>query len=154
MGDNGTVWSSTDAINWSVPTGYTAVAQTLYGVAYRPALTVDPVSGAAVTYAAQYILVGASGRYISSSDLINWTYSTVPAAANLTSVTATASQFLAVDSAGKAFKLVDGATWGSAITTPGTSLNAVINTMGLANITARYVAVGTNGANGHISYSR
>ncbi len=154
VGDNGTVWSSTDAINWSVPTGYTAVAQTLYGVAYRPALTVDPVSGAAVTYAAQYILVGASGRYISSSDLINWTYSTVPAAANLTSVTATASQFLAVDSAGKAFKLVDGATWGSAITTPGTSLNAVINTMGLANITARYVAVGTNGANGHISYSR
>lgn len=151
VGENGTVWVSTDGVNWSVPNGYTAVAETLSGVAYRPALTVDPVTGTAVTYAAQYILVGASGRYISSFDLLNWTYGTVSGAANLTSVTATASQFLAVDSAGKAFKLVDGATWGSAITTSATSLNAVINTMGLANITARYVAVGTNG---QISYSR
>jgi hypothetical protein len=69
----------------------------------------------------------------------------------LTAVSGTASQFLAVDSAGKAFKLVDGTTWGSAITASSAGLNAAINTMGLLNITARYVAVG---ANGQIVYSR
>jgi hypothetical protein len=151
VGDSGTIWLSTDAVNWFVPTGYTAVSQSLYGVAYRPALTINPVDGSAVTYSAQYVFVGSSGRYVSTNDLTNWSSGTVAGAANLTAVSGTASQFLAVDSAGKAFKLVDGTTWSSAITASSAGLNAAINTMGLLNITARYVAVG---ANGQIVYSR
>lgn len=161
VGDNGVVWTSSDAQTWSAPSGYTPVSEALYSVAYRPALTVDPVTGATVTYANQYILVGASGRVVTSPDLTTWSSSVINGAGNLTSVTATPSQFLAVDNAGKAFALVDGVSWSGSTSTQAGNLTAVISTMNLGNsinantlitgVTARYVAVG---ANGQITYSR
>ena len=161
VGEDLNIWYSQDATNWSQAGGFTNTHETLYGVAYRPALSVNPINGSSVSYPAQYVFVGAGGRYLSALDVTssvtsNWTSGTVNTAATFTAVTATSSQFLAVDNAGNSFTLVDGLSWGSPVASSTAGLNSVINTMGLAAtnsryITARYVSVGTNGK---IVYSR
>jgi hypothetical protein len=146
VGANGTLLLSSDGSTWTAPTTKPTLTTSLNAAAYRPAVTFTDAStgNTLATYTATYVVVGESGNVLVSADGLNWTLQTnVGTTQNALSVTA--SQFLSVGANGSVYTSLDGLTW--TLRTSGTArdLYALLNTMGLLNITARYVAVGATG---------
>ena len=166
VGDGGNAFSTADGVTWTAVT--TGVATNLYGVAYSSTVgwvivgaggtlitSTDlvnwhiPTSGAvgidlngvAITSGNVLVAVGTGGVVIKSTDGTNWLTQTL-AASNLFAVSTDSAQFLAVGTAGAVFTSTDGATWTSVSQT-----SATTDLMAIAGSTSKYMVVGKAGAN-------
>lgn len=152
VGADGTLLLSSDANTWVAPATLTGLGTStaLNAVGFRAAVTFTDASTGNVlaNYAATYVAVGDGGKVITSADGVNWSL----AAQNLTqdqnALSVSSSQFLSAGASGSVYTSPDGITWTARSTLPASNsraVYAVLNTMGLLNITARYVAVGAAG---------
>ena len=92
------------------------------------------------TATSQFVVVGAAGSVLSSTDGAIWSTQTLTGTGNLNAVTYGA-QYVAVGAGGKVFISVDGASWTAA--TPVTSQNLYAVARGMLT----YSAVGAAGTN-------
>jgi hypothetical protein len=141
VGANGTLLSSPDGATWTAQTS--GVSTDLMGAAYRPATTVVttlPVAATTSTLAA-YIVVGADGVVLYSTDAVTWTPKTSTVNTSLLAVSPSPNQFLAVGAAGTVVSSPDGLTWAAAAPVSG-----LASLYGLTNVRSQYVAVGAAGA--------
>ena len=143
VGASGTLLTSGDGITWTALTS--GVSTDLRGVAYRAATTVTTTipTAATTTTAAAYVLVGAGGVVLYSTDPVNgtWTARTSNTTLDLMALSSLPNQFLAVGAAGAVVSSADGLTWTSS---PISGAGALY---GLNNARGQYVAVGAAGAN-------
>ena len=152
VGADGTLLLSSDANTWIAPTSLTGVGvgTTLNAAGYRAAVTFTDASTGNVlaTYAATYVAVGDGGKVITSSDGLNWALNAQNLTQDQKALSVTASQFLSAGASGSVYTSADGQTWTARSTLPASNSQHVyglLNTMGLLNVTARYVAVGAAG---------
>ena len=141
VGANGTLLSSPDGVTWTAQAS--GVSSDLMGAAYRPATTVVttlPVAATTSTVAA-YIVVGADGVVLYSTDAVTWTAKVSTVNTLLQAVSPSPNQFLAVGASGAVATSADGLTWTASTMTGGS------NMYGLNNARGQYVAVGASGAN-------
>ena len=143
VGASGTLLTSGDSITWTALTS--GVSTDLRGVAYRAATTVTTTipTAATTTTAAAYVLVGAGGVVLYSTDPVNgtWTARTSNTTLDLMALSSLPNQFLAVGAAGAVVSSADGLTWTAS---PISGAGALY---GLNNARGQYVAVGAAGAN-------
>lgn len=170
VGNAGSVFYSTDALNWTaatVPGGFT---NNLYGVAYSStnglwvavgssgALITSADGGltwtagtsnaggsdlnsVAVAAGNVFVAVGAGGTVVRSTDGSTWSLQAPGPTTALYAITTDSAQFMAVGAGGRAFSSLDGISWTAATATGTTAdLQAV---MGSAS---KYMAVGLGGA--------
>ena len=104
----------------AVPTGLSTINDTL---------TIDP----------QYILVGASGKILESTDASNWVSETMALSAALNSSTSSGNTYVIVGNSGYIFSSTDGSNW-----TPRTS-NTTNNIYKVKYLQGKFVAVGASG---------
>jgi hypothetical protein len=141
VGASGTVLTSGDGITWTAQSS--GISTDLRSAAYRAATTVTTTlpTAATTTTAAAYVLVGAGGVVLHSTDAVNWTAKTSNTTADLMALSSLPNQFLAVGASGAVVSSADGLAW-----TP-TSISGAGALYGLNNARGQYVAVGESGAN-------
>lgn len=147
VGDSGTILTSSDGNTWAVKTPTSPITSNLRQVTFFSSI-----------YGNVYVAVGDGGTVVTSKDGATWAAQTLSGTPNLVGITvetravdpSTASidpllgfistaQFVAIDSAGKAYTSVNGYTWSAAIPTGASSLNALVSS-GFG-----YVAAGNTG---------
>ncbi|MGV0960891.1 MAG: WD40/YVTN/BNR-like repeat-containing protein [Limnohabitans sp.] len=141
VGAGGTLLTSSDGMTWTAQTS--GVLTDLRGAAYRAATTVTTtIPAATTTTPAAYVLVGAGGVVLHSTDAVNWTpKDSKTAGSDLMAVSSLPNQFLAVGASGAVAASADGLIWTASTMTGGS------NMYGLNNARGQYVAVGASGAN-------
>jgi hypothetical protein len=117
VGPAGTVFSSTDGINWTSRTPSNFGADLYSVVVHTTTLNNPPVAGLL------FVAVGAGGAVLRSGDGINWTLGAAfnPSAPTLRSVSLASAGFVAVGDNGRIQTSPDGVTW--TVQNSGTTVN-------------------------------
>ena len=136
VGAGGTMVQSTDGLTWTSVASNTLTD--LRSIAYGTQLSTSTTG--VLTATSQFVVVGAAGSVLSSTDGATWSTQTLAGAGNLNAVTYGA-QYVAVGAGGKIFISADGASWTA--TTPVTSQNLYAVARGALT----YSAVGATGTN-------
>jgi hypothetical protein len=143
VGANGTLLTSSDAGTWktiALPTSADLRAVT-FGLV--------PVSGSTSGATTNmFVVVGANGTLVTSTDGANWTVRAPIGSNTLNSVTF-GSRFVAVGVAGNIFTSQDGVTWTQSVSATTNDLNSVAWSSGISTSTlsvgAGYLAAGVGG---------
>ncbi len=136
VGAGGAMVQSTDGLTWTSVASNTLAD--LRSIAYGTQLLTSTTG--VTTATSQFVVVGAAGSVLSSTDGATWSTQTLAGAGNLNAVTYGA-QYVAVGAGGKTFISADGASWTA--TTPVTSQNLYA----VARGALAYSAVGAAGTN-------
>ncbi len=136
VGAGGAMVQSTDGLTWTSVASNTLAD--LRSIAYGTQLLTSTTG--VTTATSQFVVVGAAGSVLSSTDGATWSTQTLTGAGNLNAVTYGA-QYVAVGAGGKIFISADGASWTATTTVTSQNLYAV------ARGTLSYSAVGAAGTN-------
>lgn len=137
VGASGTIFTSSNGINWNIPTSIPSGLPDLYAVTGYAANLNTPTNPVL-----RWIAVGDGGASVYSTDGINWISGRAYNASNpaLRSITHVAGTYTAVGDLGTILSTTDGITWTSHTSATVTTNN--LNGVTHGNI---YVAVGDNG---------
>ncbi|MGE5336365.1 MAG: WD40/YVTN/BNR-like repeat-containing protein [Gemmatimonadota bacterium] len=138
VGPGATLYSSTDAVNWTLRTPPAGFTTDLYAVANY---TATPDS-ATSEFGMRTIAVGAGGAALVSTDgSTTWSVGQAfdPSRGTLRAIRSVGSAFVAVGDGGTIRSTTDGTTWNTLNSNTATNLN------GIAYGNGRYVAVGDSG---------
>ncbi len=135
-GAGGAMVQSTDGLTWTSVASNTLAD--LRGIAYGTQLSTSTTG--VLTATSQFVVVGATGTVLNSTDGATWSAQTLAGAGNLHAV-GYGTQYVAVGSGGKIFISTDVTNWTTAISTTTQDLYAV------ARGALSYSVVGAGGAN-------